>query len=112
MSRGPRRHGAGCEVGGSRGMTMTMKRHDDMPVRGRRRYDRAAVLALVALGANLGCSRQMIREPLMADGPSALPLMVASPTRPVAEYGSNMAELFPVTYRDARSYGPHLVGTV
>ena len=103
---------------------MTMVRQDDTPARRRYRHERLAVLALLALGSNLGCGREILRVPA---GAGAFPPSVAPPVPSVAaieamekrppgpppvairvDYGSTLDELFPSTYRNPGSYGPQM----
>src|SRR4051812_7056124 len=98
-------------------MTMTMVRQDEMPARRRYRHERLAVLALLALGSNLGCGREMLRVPgghVTSSMTSSLPPAMAAMRRPepgpapVAlrpDYGSSLDELFPATYMNPASYG-------
>lgn len=104
---------------------MAKERHSDTPERRRLSYERLAVLALLALGSNFGCSRELLRVPAVSATPPPMPASIppmaaaADPPlgskpvalRTVADYGSTLDELFPATYRNPTSYGPQLAGT-
>src|SRR5947208_12942758 len=97
-------------------MTMTMVRQDEMPARRRYRHERLAVLALLALGSNLGCGREMLRVPgghVTSLSPPAMAAMRRPEPGPAPvalrpDYGSSVDELFPATYMNPASYGTQL----
>ncbi|AGA30807.1 hypothetical protein Sinac_6737 [Singulisphaera acidiphila DSM 18658] len=112
-------------------MTMIKKRHDDRPERHRSRCKRLAVLGFLTLGSNLGCGQSMLRLPAGSNGallgPAPIPYSASTTAKatgasagrkpdaigPVAlradaSYGSSIEDLFLASYRDSKSYGPHL----
>ena len=99
---------------------MPKKRQDDRPARRRSRYKRLAVLGLLALGANVGCStREMLRIPANADGglmgPAPIPFNASKQPKQVAlkpvsvqpragRYGISTEDLFLASYHNTDAY--------